>query len=173
MDQPIVSPEEPCAAVVHALVTRLGDAGKIKIQKLVYFLQEAYGLPLGCRFYMHHYGPYSEDVESTISTLKVMGYVNVRPDPEGYGFHVTPASTGEPGWTTVIENAEEQISNVSGKLGSMEARELELAATIHYVKRSLGFSKGDVVASVRARKPKFSKKLIAEAYDNLASMGLL
>ena len=173
MDLPIVSPEEPCSAVVYSLVTRLGDAGKIKIQKLVYFLQEAYGLPLGCRFYMHHYGPYSEDVESTIAALKVMGYVNVRPDPEGYGFHVIPASTGEPGWATVIASVEEQISNAWGKLGSMDAQELELAATIHYVKKSLGFRKGDVVSSVRGRKPKFSKKLIAEAYDNLSSMGLL
>jgi uncharacterized protein YwgA len=174
MQQPIVSPDEFREAVIHALVSRLGDLGKIKIQKLVYFLQEAYRLPLGCRFYLHYYGPYSEEVETGISNLKFMGYVNVQADPEGYGFHVTrTSSSGEPGWTTVIRNAESEVDSAVQGFGLMDASQLELAATIHYVRRSFGFNKGDVIASVRSRKPKFSRKLISDAYDSLASMNLL
>ena len=173
MEQPIVSREELRAAIIHAFVSRLGDVGKIKIQKLAYFLQEAYGTRLEWSFYMHHYGPYSEDIETDISNLKSMGYVSVNPDPAGYGFHVMAVPQGEPGWATVIENAEEQISDVLEHFGSMDASQLELAATIHFVRNSFGFNKGAVISSVRARKPKFSKKLISDAYENLAGLGLL
>lgn len=173
MEEPIMNPEELRAAMIHTMVSRLEDVGKTKIQKLVYFLQKAYGLPLGCKFYLHYYGPYSEEVDSGISNLRFMGYVNVRPDAEGYGFHVTPDSTGEVGWATVISNAEQQIDSVIDHFGSMDTSQLELAATIHYVRKSSGFKKGDVIASVRSRKPKFSRKLIAEAYDNLSAMNIL
>ena len=173
MEEPIVNPEELRAAMIHTMVSRLEDVGKTKIQKLMYFLQDAYGLPLGCKFYLHYYGPYSDEVDSGISNLRFMGYVNVRPDAEGYGFHVTRNSTGEVGWATVISNAEQQIDSVVEHLGSMDVSQLELAATIHYVSKSSGFKKGDVIASVRSRKPKFSRELISDAYDSLASMNLL
>ena len=174
MRKPFISPDELRSAIIDALVRRLGDAGKIKIQKLVYFLQEAYQLPLACRFHMHHFGPYSEDIESNISNLKFMGYVNVQRDPDGYGFHLTPTSSAAaPNWNILVASAEEQIGSVIDQLGPMDASQLELVATIHFIRSSFGFNKGAVISSVRARKPKFSRKLITEAYDNLAGMGLL
>ena len=175
MQDSILSPEELRAAMVNELVSRQRDLGKIKLQKLVYFLQEAFGLPLGCRFYLHHYGAYSDEVETAISNLKFMGYVVVQPDPSGYGFHVTPApaSEGEPGWSSVAESARESVDALLDRFGSMDTSQLELASTIHFVKRKFGLKKSDVITSVRLRKPKFRKEAIAKTYDDLASMGMI
>src|SRR4030042_4850313 len=76
-------------AVLHWLVSRLQDVGKIQLQKLAYFLQESYEIPLGYTFRMHHYGPYSRDLDNDLLKLSLMGFVDVRPDVSGYGFHVT------------------------------------------------------------------------------------
>lgn len=38
-----------------------GIKGRKRLQKIVFFLQEA-GCPLDCRYTLHHYGPYSRDV---------------------------------------------------------------------------------------------------------------
>lgn len=173
MAQPIVSPDESRAAIIHALVTHLGDVGKIKIQKLVYFLQEAYGIPLGCRFHMHHFGPYSEDIETDISNLKLMGYVSVQPDPDGYGFHVTPFEPGEKAWGQIVESVQEKMGDLIEKLGSMEAWKLELVATTHYVKTSMGLPKQEVISVVTGLKPKFDASLVDRTFDELTSMGLM
>lgn len=173
MQQPIVSPDELSAAIIYTLVSRLGDVGKIKIQKLVYFLQEAYGLPLGCSFYLHYYGPYSEEVETAISNLKFMGYVSVEPDPHGYGFHVRSMSPGEDAWNQIVGSVEEKMGYAIEKLGTMEAWKLELMATIHYVSTSLDLPKRQVVSVVTRLKPKFEADFVDKTFDELASMGLM
>ena len=48
-------------AAIKLIVDRLKDTGKTKLQKILYFTQEEIGAPLGYRFRMHHYGPFSED----------------------------------------------------------------------------------------------------------------
>jgi uncharacterized protein YwgA len=173
MEEPILDPQELRAAIIHALVTRLGDVGKIKIQKLVYFLQEAYRVPLGCRFYLHYYGPYSEDVETGISNLKFMGYVSVEPDPDGYGFHVRSISPGEDAWNQIVGSFEEKMGDAIQKLGTMEAWKLELMATIHYVSTSLDLPKREVVSVVTRLKPKFEADFVETTFRELASMGLM
>ena len=77
------------------IIRQLGDAGKIKIQKLTYFLQESLGIGAGYLFRMYHYGPYSEDLDTDMTRLKLEGYVNITPDADGYGFHVMPADDSE------------------------------------------------------------------------------
>jgi len=172
MDESIISSEELTAAVIHALVRRLGDVGKTKIQKLMYFLQEAYRLPLGCNFFMHQYGPYSEEVETAIANLRLMGYISVDPDPGGYGFHVSSLSFEEPGWAAVEGNVEAEISDAIARLGSMEAWELELAATIHYFK-SMGLDKSQVTSMVAQVKPRFQADFVDKMFDRLVSVDLI
>lgn len=38
-----------------------GIQGRKRLQKVVYFLQQA-GCPLDCQYTLHHFGPYSRDV---------------------------------------------------------------------------------------------------------------
>lgn len=155
--------------VAHKIVSDLEDVGKTRLQKLIYFLQEAKGVPLGYQFKMHHYGPYSEAVETDTSRLKLGGYVDVRPDIMGYGFHITLAQQNpESEWDQGIRAHEESLKEIIDKFGKYQTYELELAATIHFVKGlSSGSSKEKVIEITKSLKPKFVESYISQWYDDL------
>ena len=161
-------------AVTQFIVEQLEDTGKIKIQKILYFLQEAIGLPLQYRFRMHHYGPFSEDIENDISVLQAIGSIKVVPDQEGYGYHVTPTSEEKIPWDNEIQKSKEKITQVVNLLKELEARDLELYATVHFVQNLLEDpSKEQVLNTVSRVKPQFSRDTILEAYDLLIKAELI
>ena len=49
-----------------------GLHGRKRLQKVVYFLQEA-GCPLNCRYSLHHFGPYSCDVADRCDEMVAAG----------------------------------------------------------------------------------------------------
>lgn len=52
-----------------------GLQGRKRLQKVVFFLQEA-GCPLDCRYTLHHFGPYSRDVADACDEIVAAGLVN-------------------------------------------------------------------------------------------------
>jgi hypothetical protein len=172
--EPFFADEDLNFAVLHQLVSQSGDVGKIKLQKLAYFLQESYGIPLGYTFRMHHYGPYSRELDNDLLKLRLMEFVDVRPDTSGYGFHVTPRSEPEAGWADALAPHESQLGDAIAKLGNLPASLLEIQATIHYVSQLVeGASSDEVVKIVHSLKPKFLPQHIATALEQLRSLGLL
>ena len=58
--------------------------------------------------------------------------------------------------------------------GRRPTHELELAATIHFVKRLFpSISTGDILRRVRALKPRFDGTHIRESYEELEQLGLI
>jgi uncharacterized protein len=51
-----------------------GIRGRKRLQKVVYFLQEA-GCPLDCKYILHHYGPYSRDVADRCDEMFAAGLI--------------------------------------------------------------------------------------------------
>ena len=82
-------------AVIRRIVGRHRDIGKTKIQKIVYFLQESVDVPLKYPFRMHYYGPYSDELDGNLSLTESIGYIDINPDPNGFGYHVTPVMERE------------------------------------------------------------------------------
>ena len=158
-------------AFVRRIVDRCEDIGKTKMQKISYFLQESVGVPLMYPFKMHHYGPYSDDLDRTLSLSESLGFIDIKPDWNGFGYHVTP-SQEEGTWSQEYNISEdpniEQIDQAIGTLVTLETYELELYATIHFVggpgtKRS----KEQTMEIVRKLKPKFTNEQIGAAYEFL------
>ena len=162
-------------AILHKVISELDDVGKTKLQKLGYFLQEAYGVSTKFPFRMHHYGPYSEALETDVARLRLTGYVKVESDQQGYGFHITSFDDNPPEeWGQVIEPFGNSIKGMLEEFGNRPVPELELAATIHFVKNlSPGIQKQRVIDKVRALKPKFGKDYVVKIYDELRDKGLL
>ena len=162
------------AAVIHQMSQARRDIGKIQLQKLLYFLQNGLGVPLDYRFVMHHYGPYSVQIEDNLSIVRAVGAAQVSVDPEGYGYHITPGETDITAWTELVRPHAESISRVVETLGGHDAARLELLATIHFV-RSLRRTTTveDVLAEVRSLKPKFSVDYIRSAYRELVNSDLM
>lgn len=161
-------------AILYELVSRLGDTGKIKAQKLVYFLQELLGTPLSYRFRMHHYGPFSEELDTDLSVMKGLGYFDIKPDPDGYGYHLTVRSEADPEWRTAAIQYSKDIRQVIETFGVLDAASLELNATVHFVNQlAKSASKDTVVNTVSALKPRFPVEVIEVAYDELTKAGLM
>lgn len=168
--------------LVREIVRRYGDIGKTKIQKITYFLQESVGMPLGYPFRMHYYGPYSDELDGILSLTKSLGYVDIEPDPNGFGYHVTPVeeSEGIP-WQGYdrrrdleVRELTEVIDGAIGILGELDTPKLELFATIHFIGGPKGnYSKAQTLQIVKRLKPKFSEYEIGDAYQTLQRANLI
>ncbi len=163
-------------SIVHRIVSLCGDIGKTKIQKITYFLQEAVGVPVMYPFRMHYYGPYSDELDGVVSLAQMLGYIEIKPDPDGFGYHVTKGSesTDLPSPPPELsDDLEESMDRATETLGALETAKLELYATIHFIGRSRGNSTRDeVLKTVQSLKPKFSEKTITRAYSELGEAGL-
>ena len=70
-------------AFVRRIVSQRNNIGKTKIQKICYFLQEAVGVELMYPFRMHYYGPYSDELDRTLSLASSVGFIDIMPDLAG------------------------------------------------------------------------------------------
>ncbi|MCE2457171.1 MAG: hypothetical protein J4G14_05090 [Dehalococcoidia bacterium] len=133
-------------AVIRHIVSRNGDLGKTQIQKIVYFLQESIGVPLKYRYRMHYYGPYSDELDGNLSLTESIGYIDIDPDPNGFGYHVTPVKEREnTPWQGYdmskdpeVRDLTEVINNAIDILGALETPQIELYATIQLLQRENG-----------------------------------
>jgi len=166
--------------VVERLVQQRKDVGKTKVQKISYFLQEAVGVPLKYRFRMHYFGPYSDDLDNALSLSRALGYVKIAPDPNGFGYHVTPGEVTEDRWFQGYDMAEDagvdvkKVEQVIDILGDLKVHELELYASIHFIGKSKsGGSKERTLATVGKVKPGFKAGQIEQAYQKLQEANLI
>ena len=165
-------------AVIERIVSTCSDVGKTKVQKIAYFLQESVGVPLKYPFRMHYFGPYSDRLDSVLSFARALGAVDISPDPEGFGYHVTPGtengSSRSPQYDISDHPRIEEIDKAISDLGSLETHTLELYATIHFISGTeREHSKQEVLDTVSRLKPKFSVDAIDHAYQTLQGAGLI
>src|SRR5437588_9583011 len=80
-------------SLVQGIQKKSDQLGKTQLQKLVYFLQET-GVPLGYKFEIYHYGPYSFELADEVGSLDSLGVLSLVADPSGYGFHIYVGSHG-------------------------------------------------------------------------------
>lgn len=161
-------------AAIKLIVEQLEDTGKTKLQKLLYFTQEAIGAPLEYRFRMHHYGPFAEDIENDISFMKAIGHLDVQPDASGFGYHIRPASSDPLPWDEELEKFKCKMTEAINKLGMLDISDLELSATIHFVQHLLKEpTRESVIENVLRLKPRFSVYRIGAAYNELVESNLM
>ena len=162
------------------LARRLQDKspqfGKTVFMKLVYLLQELYGVPLGYRFSLYTYGPYSPEVLADLEYAKQRRQVNVEysGDPKG-GFRISTGERADAHVEQSIPTAsyEDKLNELVARFGSFNARELELRTTSIFVwnkirpKNEGDFNK--VIQAVFHLKPHFEKNAIRVVINGLVS----
>ena len=167
--------------LVREIVEHCGDVGKTKIQKITYFLQEAHGIPLVYPFRMHFYGPYSDELDGVLSLTSSLGYIDINPDPNGYGYHVTPVKerVGMP-WQGYDRRHDKEVKEYGDIarwikfLGKLDTPKIELYATIHFIGGPKGVaSKEETLTTVKRLKPKFTEPEIRKAYHDLEKAKLI
>jgi uncharacterized protein YwgA len=110
-----------------------GLQGRKRLQKVVFLLQTA-GCPLGCRYTLHHFGPYSRDVAEACDELVAAGLVEESGGPKSnsmtYSYSLTPATRRllDAGVDPVVQGFE----NLGRELIAEDLWQLELGSTIQY-----------------------------------------
>ena len=161
-------------AVVHKVISDSNDIGKTRLQKLCYFLQEALQVPTKYTFRMHHYGPYTEALETDVAQLCITGYANMQPDLQGYGFHISSIDSPQNEWEELVRAHSKSIETAIAMFSEWTTSKLELAATIHFVNNLLpDKSPPEILCRVKALKPKFVESYISQVHDELRQYGLL
>jgi hypothetical protein len=168
-------------ALIAELAKRLDGVspqfGKTSLVKLVFLLQEAYGVDMGYDFELYSYGPFAAQLLSDLDLVDHWGGVAVESVNASLGgYRIRPTDRTD----AIRHRASDFLDDpkTSGALdelvstyGRMTARDLELRATTLYVERDLrrknSASRQAVCKLVGSIKPKFSQAEIERAVDEL------
>lgn len=161
-------------SIMLDLICRLQDQGSrvtmTSLQKLPYFLQEVMGVPLGVRFVMHYYGPYSFDLARSIDGMAAARTISISPHPTGYGYEVSAGQRAEveailAATETERNEYDDHLTQLISHFGRLSVDELELLSTSHFVRnllrrRALPDDNDRIAAEVVSLKPKFGRQRI-------------
>ena len=86
-----------------ALILQLRDelqeqgswCGETHVQKSVYFLQDALGVPLGFDFVLYRHGPFSFELRDELVALRAEGLLSLQPQSAPYGPRLVSTADGE------------------------------------------------------------------------------
>lgn len=159
--------------IIRYLVDKLTDVGKTKTQKIIYFLQYVFGIPLEYVYKMHYFGPYSEELNDDLIDMRSHGYIDIERDPNGYGYHVTPGNEAVDSMANMKKEHVKKLDNCLEKLGAFDLSDLELLGAIHFVKNVALTpikDKSEVIEMVARLKPAFGESKIEESYKALEDL---
>lgn len=167
--------------LVSYLVDKKGQIpGKKAFQKYMYFL-DAKGVPTPLSFRIHHFGPYSSELDYATDNLEIEGAIAVSQNSGGSGFVIQPGIKSKDligSGNSFIQEHQSKIELVLESLPN-ESRTLELWSTTHFVANSMnkfydGAEKDNVIKEVvKIKQDKFTENEISEAYDQLIDLSLL
>ena len=158
-------------AIIRYLVDELGDVGKTKIQKIIYFLQHAFGVPLDYVYTMYYFGPYSEELNNNLLDMKLQDYLDIEPVSDGYGYHVRLGNEVIGSILDAVKPYVRQLNECLDKFGKFNPLELELLGTLYFVKHSEDkLTKDGIIKKVKILKPKFDTSVIEDFYEKLEDL---
>lgn len=155
--------------------------GRTVLQKLCYFAQ-ASGVPLPFHFEIYHYGPFSQDIFYRTEDLLLDGVIEDRSNDRGQSNFLPGPNLNSflHHFGDAVAQYETNLERVATMFSRLDASQMELASTIHYMHSSnrqwfkKAPSKDAVIASVQEVKgDKFSRHTVERAYDILRDAELL
>jgi uncharacterized protein YwgA len=157
--------------------------GRTQVMKLLYFLQELKGIPLGYDFRLFNYGPFDSEVLSDLSLACSSNAVveETLLFKRSYGYDIKPglkADELDHSLESEIPKVASAVDEVVGEFGHLSAGELELRSTIFFADRELNqagktTTDRDLATTVHKIKPHFSVPAILERMHEMAAKGLL
>ncbi len=155
--------------------------GRTILQKLCYFAK-ASGVPLPFRFEIYHYGPFSQEIFYRTEDLLLDGVIEDRSSDRGQSNFVPGPNLDSflNRFGETIEQHETNLERVATMFSRLDASQMELVSTIHYMHSSHREwfkevpSKDAVVANVlQVKGDKFDRQAVERAFDILREAGLL
>lgn len=168
-------------ALIAELVSRLEkispQLGKTALQKLVYLLQEIYGIEAGYDFELYTYGPYTSRLLQDLDQVEALEGVKVSLVASALGgYSISPGEKNKELRKKAdkflsSEKVKAGIDRLIKEFGNLWAKDLELRSTIVYAVRnnSVLYEYNELAELVHEIKPKFSKAEIESVVNELKS----
>ena len=168
------------SAFIHHLIAsqeKYGGPSLKRVQQTAYLLQETASVPTGFRYRMRYGSPSSDDVEDTVSYLKLAGYIRAQPhnNPESLDILLETIDHPHQSWPSIISPYLESISRCLTILEGTDDRSLDMMTSAHITHASLSKRQPaphqtDVVQAVKHMKPRYEEADISGAYQTLLSL---
>ena len=163
------------AELAHRMAKRGFAFGKTALQKLLFFLQELFGVDTGYEFSLYTYGPFDSTLLSDLDSAAALNGVAVEYHGQ-QGYQISPGTENaalRKHAAKLVGKHSKELDAVVAEFGKMWARSLELYATIVYVERDARASGKEptmdrLVEVVHELKPHFSEEEIKVAIGDLA-----
>jgi uncharacterized protein YwgA len=127
--------------LAQRLQTKRSQFGKTALQKLIYLLQEVYGVKFGYNFKLYTYGPFTSQVLQDLDQVDSLSGVDVTSVPSDLGgYRIEPGKNAAPikeKESRFIAEHESKFEKLINDYGAYSAKELELRATAVYVSREM------------------------------------
>lgn len=107
-------------------------AGETHLQKAAYFLQAMLGVPLGFRFTLYKYGPFSFDLRDKLAEMRSTGQLELVPQPAPYGPQLRTGrgvAQLRKRFPRTLRTFDPQLDYVANELGGLGVGALERLAT--------------------------------------------
>lgn len=164
--------------IIAELAEKLKDnpikLGRTALQKIVYLLQEVYGVDCGYEFEFYTYGPFCSEILNdldTVASIRAVEVSTIKYSSGTQGYNITPSEKSQAlrnKSKDFLEANQKNIIRLIDDFGNSKAEDLELYSTIVWVDRDLKSSKlkvdsGIVASLVKELKPKFTEDVILKA----------
>ena len=153
------------------------------VVKLLYFLQELKGVPLGYDFRLYTYGPFDSDVLNDLGTGKSLQVLTEKTvtHSAGYGYEIKVGPKSDrikllaKEW---LKDNQDALSSVAADFGPWSAAELELGSTVVFVDREFQSQQKstrfeEIASQVRNIKPHFSEAVVLDRVKHFHAKGWL
>lgn len=141
--------------VADALRQRGSWTGETHLQKVGYFLQDLMGVPLDAEYILYKHGPYSFDLQRTLTAMRAYQYVEWQPNAYPYGPTLIdgPLVRTLKRFTEEPADYRERIEFVAQWLGPKRVSELERLGTALYVTLTEDIAAQDRASKICELKP--------------------
>jgi uncharacterized protein YwgA len=153
--------------------------GRTALMKLLFFLQESKGVPLGYQFSLYSYGPFDSDVLADISQAERLNVLrsSVVYYQSGFGYEYSPGTDSINVKNLAGDFLREHRASIEWALNSFSektASELELLSTILFVAKFQNPKTVEkLVEQVELIKPHFSQEQIQKGFGELVGLNVL
>ena len=147
--------------------------GRTRLQKQAYLLH-CCGGNFGLSFVYHHYGPYSFELVNGLTDARAEQRIDIdeRPGRHGVPYAIFELTGDEaPGWLGDLPAT--RVRPLVRRMKSVSDIELELAATIVFLRDEAGCTGDQAITETKARKPlKATEQRMERALALLSDLGL-
>ncbi len=166
------------AALVAELVRKLREngswTGETHVQKTAYFLQEMLGVPLGFRFSLYKYGPFSFDLRDQLTEMRGLDQLELEPQPRPYGPKLA-AGLGADQLRTrfpkTVRRHSPALTFVAQEIGPLGVESLErLATALMVAKEAPSADRDERAGLLHGYKPHVSLEQARQAVDTVEEL---